>query len=153
MAEFVCTQCGKCCISLGRYISIERHISPVRFYCHVGVSGESIPVTVSPEHRELHTQGNNPPGSCLFLRKVPENGGYVCTIHPFRPSICREFKCRTMIIFDKEGKEAGSVAGKISLTTPDTQLRALWDELVATRKHEELVHELSLKGYRAELLS
>lgn len=153
MAEFVCTRCGKCCISLGRYITIERHISPIRFYCHISTSRESIPVTITPEYRDLHAHDSHPPGACPFLRKLPENGGYICTIHPFRPSLCREFKCKTMIIFDHEGREAGSIAGKTSLITADKQLRALWDELVASMSREELFHELSLRGYRAEPLT
>jgi Fe-S-cluster containining protein len=150
MAEFVCSRCGKCCISLGRHITIERSLSPVQHYCRIGITGDILPVTIGPAHRELYVSGQQDPGWCPFLRKTPSNT-FSCTIYDTRPAICREFRCRTMIIRDQDGKEAGHAAGK-SLSTSDTRLVELWEELKGSSP-EQMIRELSCHGYRAELLS
>jgi Fe-S-cluster containining protein len=158
MAEFVCTRCGKCCISLGRHIRIERSISPIQHYCRIGITGEIIPVTVAPEHRELYASGEKDTGWCPFLRKTPD-GTFTCTIHDARPRICREFRCRTMAIYTSDGREAGTVTGRASLSTDDSMLEELWNELARTGKPDDpaffdrIRRELARHGYRAELLS
>lgn len=150
MAEFVCTRCGKCCISLGRNIRIQRSLSQIRHYCHIGITDDIIPVTISPEHRELYATGESDPGWCPFLRKTM-SGNFTCTIYDYRPGICRKFRCRTMIILDREGREVGHVAGRSSLSTSDICLEGLWKELQGSSP-EQLIRELSRHGYRAELL-
>jgi len=89
MAPFACTRCGKCCISLGRHIRIERSLSPVQYYCRVAVNGELLPVSVQPELRELFASGDQriQPGArssgktllasspAQFTRHVPASAG------------------------------------------------------------------------------
>ena len=151
MAEFICTRCGKCCISLGRHIRIERSLSPIRHYCRVAITGEILPVTIAPEHRELFASGERENGWCPFLRKTVA-GIFTCTIHDSRPGICREFQCRTMVILDREGREAGYVSGKSTLSTSDIRLEELWKGLQGSSP-EQVIRELSRHGYRAEILS
>jgi Fe-S-cluster containining protein len=154
MAEFICTRCGKCCISLGRHIRIERSLSPIQHYCRIGITGEIIPVTITPEHREIYATGEKDPGWCPFLRRN-SIGSFTCTIHDARPGICREFRCRTMVIYDQEGREAGYVSGKTTLTTSDTRLGELWAELLRSGRSspDQVRQELARHGYRAEPLS
>jgi Fe-S-cluster containining protein len=158
MAEFVCTRCGKCCVSLGRHIKIERSISPIQHYCRIGITGEIIPVIVAPEHREIHAHGERAPGWCPFLRRAPDST-FTCTIHGVRPRICREFRCKTMVIYTTEGREAGSVTGRASLSTEDSRLETLWNELAQSGKpdgpafFDRIKRELARHGYRAETLS
>jgi Fe-S-cluster containining protein len=151
MAEFVCTRCGKCCISLGRHIRIERSLSPIQHYCRMGISGDIVPVTITPEHRELYCTGERDPGWCPFLRKTMP-GIFTCTIYDSRPGICREFRCRSMIILDRDGREAGHVTGRSSLSTSDACLEELWKGLKGSSP-EQIIRELSRHGYRAELLT
>jgi Fe-S-cluster containining protein len=154
MAEFVCTRCGKCCISLGKHIRIERSLSPIQHYCRIGITGEIVPVTIDPEHREIHATGECEAGWCPFLRRTPDTT-FTCTIHGSRPAICREFRCRTMVIYDGEGKEAGYVSGKSRLTTSDPFLRGLWNDLLRSghSSPEQIMQHLARHGYRAEPFS
>jgi Fe-S-cluster containining protein len=154
MAEFVCTRCGKCCISLGKHIRIERSLSPIQHYCRIGITGDIIPVTIAPEHREIHATGERDSGWCPFLRR-DSSGTFTCTIHGSRPAICRDFRCRTMVIYDREEREAGYVSGKSSLTTSDSRLDGLWKELLRSGRSSpgQIREGLARHGYRAELLS
>jgi Fe-S-cluster containining protein len=158
MAEFICTRCGKCCVSLGRHLTIERSISPIQHYCRNGITGEIIPVIVAPEHREIFTVGEKNAGWCPFLRKA-EDGTFTCTIYVVRPRICREFKCRTMVIYTSDGRKAGEIAGRTSLSTEDSRLETLWKELAQSGRPDDpaffdrIRRELARHGYHAEMLS
>jgi Fe-S-cluster containining protein len=132
MAAFHCDQCGRCCISLGRHISIERKLSSTSHYCRVAVTREVIPVTIHPEYRDLFL--NPPPDStdkswCPYLRRISD-GEFVCTIYPNRPSICRNFSCYSMRILDREGVEVGRVSKGRDLKTNNAELSAKWESEV-----------------------
>lgn len=127
MGTFICTRCGKCCISLGRYIRIERSLSPVQHYVRNAISGEIILVTIHPDHRALFSEKPEE-GWCPFLRRDP-GGLFVCTIHENRPAICRNFRCLTMVITSQDGTEVGQVVGRATITTKDTILKELWNNL------------------------
>lgn len=158
MARFACTRCGKCCISLGRHIRIERSLSAVQHYVRNAISGDLVPVTVHPDHRELYSGGDGDAAWCPFLRKDPE-GVAVCTIYETRPQICRDFRCRTMVIYDREGNEAGYVSGTASLSSTDPVLIALWKDLAETAgtdresRIKALQSGLLRHGYTLESLS
>jgi Fe-S-cluster containining protein len=158
MAEFACTRCGKCCISLGRHLTKERSISAIQHYCRIGITGEIVPVTISPEYREIYAEGERGELWCPFLRKNPDET-FTCTIYETRPRICREFRCETMVILHREGRKAGAVSGKKTLSTDDPELKRLWIELTETRTIDEpaefqrIRHELARHGYRIEQLS
>lgn len=129
MTEFTCTRCGKCCISLGRHMRIIRSPSQFSHILHVKVSGETRPVQVNPELRELFLLKGAPSyaeGWCPFLRKTAE-GIFVCTVYSSRPVICRSFRCCTMRILDREGQEAGKVKGRRTISTNDPRLEEVWN--------------------------
>jgi len=151
VAQFVCTRCGKCCMSLGRHIRIERSISSVQHYCRVTVTGELLPVAVHPHHRDLFSFGEKDPSWCPFLRKEDE-GLFTCTIHETRPRLCREFRCRTLLIYDREGREAGYVKGRRSLSTEDPVLESAWQEIPGDSDDGVMRETLRKHGYRSEPL-
>ncbi|NYT08223.1 MAG: YkgJ family cysteine cluster protein [Methanomicrobiales archaeon] len=157
MASFICTRCGKCCISLGRHIRIERSLSPVQHYVRNAISNDVTLVTIHPDRRALFS-GTPDPGWCPFLRR-DAGGVFVCTIHENRPAVCRDFRCRTMVITGKEGTEVGHVTGTASLTTEDPVLKALWTDLKRRMPgsgpawFREMQRELSNHGYALDILS
>jgi Fe-S-cluster containining protein len=157
MATFLCTRCGKCCMSLGRHIRIERSISPVQHYYRNALSGEITLVTIHPDKRALFSERPEN-GWCPFLRRAP-GSLFVCTIYENRPPVCRDFRCRTMIITSPEGTEVGHVTGKASLSTGDPVLEALWNDLkrrmpgTGPAWFEKVRKELMIHGYAIDLLT
>lgn len=157
MATFVCTRCGKCCISLGRHIRIERSLSPVQHYVRNALSGEVTMVTIHPDLRALFSEEPGE-GWCPFLRKEP-GGLFVCTIYENRPPVCRDFRCLTMVITSQDGTEVGQVVGKATITTKDTVLKELWNNLKKQMPVsdpgwlEHMQRELSAHGYDLDLLT
>jgi len=127
MGTFICTRCGKCCISLGRHIRIERSLSSVQHYVRNAISGEITLVTIHPDRRALFSEEPEE-GWCPFLRREP-TGLFVCTIYENRPAICRNFRCLNMVITGRDGTEVGQVVGKATITTKDTVLKELWNNL------------------------
>jgi Fe-S-cluster containining protein len=147
-------------MSLGRHIRVVRSTPPRSFVIRVQVTGETLPVQVVPSLSPLFSRKDPPawePGWCPFLRKEGENL-YTCTIHPFRPRICREFRCMTMRILDSSGREVGRVKGRSSLVSGDAGLAQLWNDAVAPlaclpqgefyRRCREI---LESRGYRVEI--
>lgn len=133
MTEFTCTRCGKCCISLGRHMRITRSSSQFSHTLSVKVTGETRPVQVNPELRDLFLLKGAPAyeeGWCPFLRRTAE-GMFVCTVYFSRPAICRSFRCCTMRILDREGRERGRVKGRHSLSTDDALLEKVWTVEIA----------------------
>jgi Fe-S-cluster containining protein len=157
MATFVCNNCGKCCVSLGAYMRIERQLTSGDYYCRNGITGEVFPVHVQPafvdEIDEEFTSGSGEvPGSrtgCIFMRKNPEGPGFTCAIYPTRPPICREFRCYHMVISDSRGEVAGRMVGKTDIQTIDPVLAQIWNDKVkplavaaASRKPTDPFHGL-----------
>lgn len=138
-------------MSLGRHIRIERSLSSLHHYCRIALSGELLQVAIDPEHRECFVAGRRDSSWCPFLREGIE-GIFTCTIHGNRPRICRDFRCRTMLIFDRSGAEAGHVKGARSLVTADPVLESLWQEARVLRDPDSIRELLRGHGYRAELL-
>jgi len=102
-------------MSLGRHIRVVKSTSPISFVIRVQVTGETLPVQVIPSLIPLFSRKDPPVwkmGWCTFLRKEGDNL-YTCTIYPFRPRICREFRCMTMRILVLSGQEVGRVKGEI----------------------------------------
>ena len=154
MATFVCTRCGKCCISLGRHIRIERSLSPIQHYVRNAISGEITLVTIHPDRRALFSEQPEE-GWCPFLRKE-QDGRFTCTIYENRPAVCRNFRCLTMVITGPDGTEVGQVVGRATITTKDTVLRELWNNLKQQMPVSEpgwlehMQRGLSTHGYAVE---
>lgn len=143
MAEFVCDWCGKCCRSFGEFIRIERKLTDRDYYCRYGITNDLVLVHVQPEYAEAvsGTFSEQKPGSdtlekkCTFLRKNPDGNGFVCTIYPTRPPVCREFRCYRMLINNSKGELVGRVIGQNEIRTSDETLAALWKEQVSHLPH------------------
>jgi len=138
-------------MSLGRHIRIERSISSAHHYCRVAVTGELVPVSVLSKFRDLFSSGERDPSWCPFLRK-DDAGLFTCTIHETRPRLCREFRCRTMLIYDRDGREAGCVKGRRSLVTDDPELESVWQKVPAGGDDAAIKETLREHGYRVEPL-
>jgi Fe-S-cluster containining protein len=139
MTVFECDRCGKCCVSLGSLITIERQLNDRDYYCRSAVDNAIFLANVDPAYREgiadefadadsVHPSHGNK--SCRFLRKNQDGEGTVCAIYASRPKVCRDFRCYRMLIFDREGAVCGRVIGKNTLRTGDDILENLWNEQV-----------------------
>ncbi len=139
MAVFECDQCGKCCVSLGPLITIERQLNDRDYYCRCKIDNAVFVAHVDPAYREEiadsfsdgecgHPFSGN--RSCGFLRMHSEGEGSVCAIYSSRPNICRDFRCYHMLIRNSQGMICGRVIGKNTLRTEDVLLRQIWDEEV-----------------------
>ena len=139
MAVFECDRCGKCCVSLGPLITIERQLNDRDYYCRCKIDNAIFVAHVDPAYREDiadtfadgdcgHSCGGN--RSCMFLRKNREGEGSVCAIYSSRPNVCRDFRCYHMLIRNSQGMICGRVIGKNTLRTEDIVLRRIWDEEV-----------------------
>jgi uncharacterized protein len=168
MAAFECDRCGKCCISLGRHITIERQLNDRDYYCRSTIDNAIFPVHVDPAYREEiadeFTTAESEPISpekrpCTFLRKNPEGDGTACAIYAMRPKVCRDFRCYHMVIRNLEGTVSGKVMGKSTLRTDDAALENLWNERVAAIPsgdaavwRKNVVRILSENNYRTEVV-
>jgi Fe-S-cluster containining protein len=146
-------------MNFGQHITVERQLSPRDYYCRCRISGELFPAHIRNEYRDAFADTGDReshPSWCPFLRSTG-GGSYACTIHDTAPRFCREFRCVTMVIFDREGNETGRVKGRRSLESRDPVLTAVWNERVAGvhpgDDHQFLryaVRVLKEAGYRAE---
>jgi uncharacterized protein len=141
MVAFECDRCGKCCVSLGPYITIERQLNDRDYYCRCKIDNTILPVQVEPEYREeiadeFTAEGPAPSPtekkSCVFLRKNRHGEGNCCAIYATRPKVCRDFRCYRFLIRNREGEICGSVIGKNTIRTDDATLDKLWNEQVMT---------------------
>ena len=141
MAKFDCNWCGKCCISFGEFIKIERQLTERDYYCRYGITNEIFPVHVQPEFADEIDEeftDSDPKGTdssrkgCIFMRKNPAGKGFACAIYPTRPDICREFRCYRMLIHHPAtGEMRGKVIGINELRTQDLILDAIWKEKIS----------------------
>jgi Fe-S-cluster containining protein len=140
MAVFECDRCGKCCVSLGPLIVIERQLNDRDYYCRCKIDNALFPARVDPAYRDEiadeYTNGDTTPTgsetkSCRFLRKNREGDGTICAIYPTRPKVCRDFRCYRMFIRNREGTICGRVIGKNTIRTEDAALENLWKGQVA----------------------
>jgi hypothetical protein len=133
MAVFECKQCGLCCMNFGELIRIERELSDVEFYCRFLVTNELFRARVMPEWRDAFAdtaEVDEHKAWCRFLRRMPDGKGYVCTIHDSNASICRDFRCCMMRIYDGSGTQVGKIGGNRSLLTEDEELKQVFRERV-----------------------
>lgn len=171
MAEFVCDWCGKCCRSFGEFIRIERQLTERDYYCRYGITNDLVLVHVQPEYAGeisetfLSKQGTGTPEKkCIFSLKNPEGNGFVCTIYPTRPPVCREFRCYRMLIHDRDGKIVGRVIGQNEIRTSDEALETIWKEHISHLPHThkpiepdpgwntQVMAILSQHGYRGDVV-
>jgi len=133
MAVFECKQCGLCCMNFGELIKIERELSDIEFYCRFLITNELFRARVMPEWREVFAdkaEVDAHPAWCRFLRRSPEGRGFVCTIHDSNASICRDFRCCVMRIYNGTGIQVGKIGGNRSLFSEDEELKQIFREQV-----------------------
>jgi hypothetical protein len=145
---FTCTDCGRCCASLGRSISIERRVTGRHYDCREAVRREEFRAEVDDEYREVVPASTG----CPFL-VWPSPGRSACACHGTRPRLCSEYRCASMRVYDRDGVERGHVGGRRSLLSDDPGLALLWDECenesdAAWRERIDAL--LAQAGYRAE---
>ncbi|NMB80115.1 MAG: YkgJ family cysteine cluster protein [Methanomicrobiales archaeon] len=165
MAAFECDRCGRCCVSLGAHIIIERQLSDRDYYCSSRIDNTHFSVAVEPAFRDEiadayesgfgNVQSENP--ACRFLRRNPDGNTTSCAIYATRPKVCRDFRCYRMLIRNQEGVVCGRVVGKTTLKTTDSLLENLWNERIAslpygngTAWNETVQKILAGSGYRAD---
>ncbi|MDO5843790.1 MAG: hypothetical protein Q4Q53_01415 [Methanocorpusculum sp.] len=150
--EFECLQCGLCCLGIGEIVRMDSQISQYEFVVKNEVVSEQRNAVITPEYRELFDSDKSIQeehrAACFFVRKRAD-GKFVCTIHPYRLFICKDYGCCTARIY-KDGKEVGRIKNKFSLVTKDDVLREIWLENVqktdnSTQKHVDDV--LKSHGY------
>jgi Fe-S-cluster containining protein len=133
MAVFECSRCGLCCMNFGELIRIERELSDTDFYCRFLITNELFRARVMPEWREAFAdtaEMDAHPAWCRFLRRMPGGKGFVCTIHDSNASICRDFRCCVMRIYDRSGTQVGKIGGNRSLISEDEELKRIFREKV-----------------------
>jgi Fe-S-cluster containining protein len=166
MAAFECDRCGKCCVSLGPLITIERQLNDRDYYCRCKVDNAIFLASVDPAYRdgideEFLAYGHAQPApekkACRFLRREPDGNGAVCAIYASRPKICRDFRCYRMIIRNLQGDVCGRVIGKNTIRTEDVALEDLWNGQLKVIPYgdpaawrENVTRILAGYGYRAE---
>jgi Fe-S-cluster containining protein len=168
MTAFICDRCGKCCVSLGPHIMIERQLNDRDYYCRSTIDTTIFLAHVNPEYREeiagefaAGGPDRNSPDKkpCAFLRKNPDGDGTACAIYATRPKVCRDFRCYHILIRNREGNVCGRVIGKNTLRTEDTALEKLWNDQVAAIPSgnsaawtEKVAVILSENDYRADIV-
>ena len=135
--NFECTQCGLCCLGIGEVVRMDKQLSQYGFIVKNEVVREMRQALITPEYRDLfdndHSVQEQNRSACFFVRRKPD-GKYVCTIHPYRLFICKDYHCCAARIY-KNGKEAGRVKGRVSIVTKDEELKDIWRENV--QKHPD----------------
>ncbi|MDD1701225.1 MAG: YkgJ family cysteine cluster protein [Methanoregula sp.] len=145
MVKFECNGCGKCCVSFGEFIKVERQISAHDYFCRYGITNELFQVHVLPEYadefadkfEEMEDNGKDASQKgCIFLHRKPDGPGFICVIYPYRPTICKEFLCYRMLIhYHQTGELRGKLIGINELKTHDEILAAIWNEKIAHLPH------------------
>ncbi|MDT8358433.1 MAG: YkgJ family cysteine cluster protein [Methanomicrobiaceae archaeon] len=151
MGEFVCTRCGKCCMSMKPYVKILGRLGPFRFLCRHELGQETREVVIERDCRDRFSDEENGEGNwCPFLLEDEGDEGYSCAIYGTRPRFCREFACARMRVYGKDGSLVGTLKGKKSLVTADPALQALWEGSLGTDL-DEAASRLRGAGYRVEM--
>lgn len=144
MASFDCSWCGKCCMSFGEFIDIERKLSERDYYCRYGITNELFLVHIQPEYADEIaevfedkdiTKSEEHKNRCIFMQKNKNGKGVVCVIYPTRPTICKEFRCYRMLIQNPKGELVGKVIGHNELKTTDEELKEIWKDHIAPLPH------------------
>jgi uncharacterized protein len=144
MVKFNCNGCGRCCVSIGDFIKVERQVTRHDYFCRYGLTNELFHVHVLPEYAdefadklsEMENNGKDTPQKgCVFMHRKSDNPGFLCIIYPDRPTICKEFLCYRMLIKDRTGKCLGKLVGINELMTHDEVLEAIWKENIAHLPH------------------
>lgn len=88
---FSCTLCGDCCKGYGGTYLTEADIAAIARYLGISAQRLKADYTCKSGQRRVIAQGDN--GYCIFWDKV-------CTIHPVKPRMCRQWPFIPAILVD-----------------------------------------------------
>ena len=96
MADFVCSQCGRCCLTLNYQegcrvtdYQLWQDLGRTDILDWVGTIKQNEQVTACRIWIKPGT--NDFAETCPWLARSPDPNRYVCTIHDVRPTICRQY--------------------------------------------------------------
>lgn len=152
--NFECIQCGLCCLGINSIVKMDRQVSQFGFVVINDIVREMHQVLITPEYRDLfehdHSVQEQNPSACYFVRRRKTDGKYVCTIHPYRLTICGSYHCCSARI-SRDGAEVGKIKGKYSLVTKDAHLQSVWHDFIMNTNddpsREEIAAVLAKSGY------
>ncbi|WOF15781.1 hypothetical protein F1737_03265 [Methanoplanus sp. FWC-SCC4] len=159
MAEFLCTLCGRCCMGMGRYVKITGQMGSGKYAARHEISKETFYATVDRKHRNSFDpfDRSTPVEWCPFLIDADEEGNYYCAVHDSIPGFCRNFKCCSYRIFDRDKNSVGRVKGSFNLISDDNDLKSIWESEIKSlscndeeEQKEQMISVLSKKGYFVE---
>lgn len=113
-ALFACTLCGDCCSGYGGTFLSDMDIDAIARY--LGISADQLVARYTRKSggRHLIAQGNN--GYCVFWDKV-------CTIHPVKPKMCRQWPFISSILVDVDNwKAMAASCPGMDADAPDQQI-------------------------------
>lgn len=128
---FACTLCGDCCQGYGGTYLSEADIDAIARYLGVPRDRLIAHYTHRSGSRRLIAQGNN--GYCIFWDKL-------CTIHPVKPDMCRQWPYIRSILVDVGNWRAMAASCKgMNADAPDQKIldcvgKALMCDLKHRRK-------------------
>ncbi len=88
---FACTRCGDCCKGFGGTYLCETDVDAISRYLGVAADRLMAHYTCTSGGRRLIAQGDD--GYCIFWDKM-------CTIHPVKPKMCRQWPFIRNILVD-----------------------------------------------------
>lgn len=120
---FTCTLCGDCCKGYGGTYLSPTDIEAIALYLGISADRFVAGYTRKSGARHLIAQGEN--GYCVFWDKV-------CTIHPVKPKMCRQWPYIPGILADVNNWRAmaASCPG-MNADAPDRQILACVKEKLA----------------------
>lgn len=136
-------------MNFGELIRVERELPDVEFSCRFLITNEVFRARVMPEWREVFSDTAEVDAHlswCHFLRRSPDGSGFVCTIHDSNASICREFRCCLMRIYDQTGTQVGKIGGNRSLISEDEGLAGFFRGNVAVIEGSSMKDWLAKAG-------
>ena len=136
-------------MNFGELIRVERELSDIEFSCRFLITNEVFRARVMPEWREIFadtSEVNAHPEWCRFLRRSPDGTSFVCTVHDSNASICRDFRCCLMRIYDGTGRQVGKVGGNRSLISEDEGLNRFFREQVTVIESSSMKDWLAKAG-------
>lgn len=154
--EFVCEQCGLCCLGIGEIIRMNEQLADYVFLVKNEADKKMHLVLISPEYRDIfdsdHSIQEQNKLACFFVRRG-KDGLFICTIHSSR-LCCRLCLCKDKQLcvarISKNGEEVARVKGRVSLVTEDRLLTKIWRDCILKHPdpgHKYIEHLLTRHGY------
>lgn len=152
---FECLQCGLCCLGIGEIVRMKEKTGDYEYIVTNEIVREEHTAVITPEYRDIFDNDTSiqqeHSTACFFVRRRLD-GKYVCTIHPYRLFICKDYGCCTARIY-RDAEEIGRVKNQYTLVTEDITLREIWREEIQKKEasRREMESALTAAGYTVVL--